>query len=43
VEQAVHALSGKAVTANIGTPLVAVTEANVNTASVRKNSYVSSC
>jgi ribose transport system substrate-binding protein len=43
VEQAVDALSGKAVTANIGTPLVAITQANVNSASVQKNIYVSSC
>jgi ribose transport system substrate-binding protein len=43
VEQAVNALSGKTVTANIGTPLVAITQANVNSASVQKNIYVSSC
>ena len=43
VEQAVNALSGKPVTANIGTPLVAITQANVNSASVQKNIYVSSC
>lgn len=43
VEQAVNALSGKPVTANIGTPLVAITKANVNSASVQKNIYVSSC
>jgi hypothetical protein len=39
----VNALSGKPVTANIGTPLVAITQANVNSASVQKNIYVSSC
>ena len=43
VEQAVNALSGKPVTANIGTPLVANTQANVNSASVQKNIYVASC
>jgi ABC-type sugar transport system substrate-binding protein len=43
VEQAVDALSGKPVTANIGTPLVAITQANVNDPSVQKNIYVSSC
>ena len=43
VQQAVDALSGKPVTANIGTPLVAITQANVNSASVQKNIYVSSC
>jgi ribose transport system substrate-binding protein len=43
VEQAVNALSGKAVTANIGTPLVAITQQNVNSASVQKNIYVASC
>jgi ABC-type sugar transport system substrate-binding protein len=43
VEQAVNALSGKPVTANIGTPLVAITQSNVNSPSVQKNIYVSSC
>jgi ABC-type sugar transport system substrate-binding protein len=43
VEQAVNALSGKQVTANIGTPLVAITQQNVNSASVQKNIYVASC
>ena len=43
VEQAVNALSGKTVTPNIGTPLVAITQANVNSPSVQKNIYVSSC
>jgi ABC-type sugar transport system substrate-binding protein len=43
VEQAVNALSGKTVTDNIGTPLVAITQQNVNSASVQKNIYVSSC
>jgi ABC-type sugar transport system substrate-binding protein len=43
VEQAVNALSGKQVTANIGTPLVAITQQNVNSAPVQKNIYVASC
>jgi ABC-type sugar transport system substrate-binding protein len=43
VEQAVDALSGKPVTANIGTPLVAITRQNVNSPSIQKNIYVSSC
>jgi ribose transport system substrate-binding protein len=43
VMQAVAALSGKAVTANVGTPLVAITQQNVNSPSVQKNIYVSSC
>jgi ribose transport system substrate-binding protein len=43
VEQAVNALSGKQVTANIGTPLVAIDQKNVNSASVQKNIYVASC
>jgi ribose transport system substrate-binding protein len=43
VEQAVNALSGKTVTDNIGTPLVAITQQNVNSPSVQKNIYVSSC
>jgi ABC-type sugar transport system substrate-binding protein len=43
VEQAVDALSGKPVTANIGTPLVAITPQNVSSPSVQKNIYVSSC
>jgi ribose transport system substrate-binding protein len=43
VEQAVNALSGKPVTANIGTPLVAITQQNVSSPSVQKNIYVASC
>jgi ribose transport system substrate-binding protein len=43
VEQAVNSLSGKPVSANIGTPLVAITQQNVNSASVQKNIYVASC
>lgn len=38
-----NALSGKPVTANTGTPLVAVTRQNVDSPSVQKNIYVSSC
>jgi ABC-type sugar transport system substrate-binding protein len=43
VQQAVNALSGKQVSANIGTPLVAITQQNVNSASVQTNIYVASC
>ena len=43
VQQAVNALSGKPVTDNIGTPLVAITQKNVNSPSVQKNIYVASC
>jgi ribose transport system substrate-binding protein len=43
VEQAVNALTGKPVTANIGTPLVAITQQNMNTPSVKKDVYQSSC
>jgi ribose transport system substrate-binding protein len=43
VEQAVNALTGKTVTSDIGTPLVAITQKNVNSPSVQKNIYVSSC
>lgn len=43
VQQAVNALSGKPVTNNIGTPLVAITQQNVNSPSVQKNIYVASC
>jgi len=43
VEQAVNALTGKPVTANIGTPLVAITQQNMNSASIKKDVYQSSC
>jgi len=43
VEQAVNALSGKTVTDNRWTALVAITQQNVNSPSVQKNIYVSSC
>lgn len=43
VEQAVDALTGKPVTANIGTPLTAITRANMNAASTQKDVYKSSC
>jgi ABC-type sugar transport system substrate-binding protein len=43
VIQAVNAILGKPVTASIGTPLVAITRANMNQPSVSKYVYVSSC
>jgi ABC-type sugar transport system substrate-binding protein len=43
VQQALNAANGKTVTATIGTPLVAITQANVNSASVQKYIYKSSC
>jgi ABC-type sugar transport system substrate-binding protein len=43
VEQAVNALTGKTVTANIGTPLVAITRSNMNQANIKKYVYKSSC
>ncbi len=43
VEQAVNALTGKPVTASIGTPLTAITQQNVNSPSAQKSIYVSSC
>ncbi|HWG00543.1 MAG TPA: ABC transporter substrate-binding protein [Trebonia sp.] len=43
VEQAVNALTGKPVTANIGTPLVAITPQNMNQPSIKKFIYKSSC
>ena len=43
VDQAVAALTGKAVTANIGTPLVAITPKNVNSPSVQQYIYKSAC
>jgi len=43
VDQAVNALTGKTVTPNIGTPLVAITQQNMTTPSVSKYVYVSSC
>jgi ABC-type sugar transport system substrate-binding protein len=43
VMQAVNALTGKPVTASIGTPLVAITRANYTQPSVAKYVYVSSC
>ncbi len=43
VQQALNAANGKTVTANIGTPLVAITPANVNSASVQPYIYKSSC
>ena len=43
VDQAVNALEGKSVTANIATPLIAVTAQNMNSASVKPYIYVGSC
>jgi len=43
VEQAVNALTGKPVTANIGTPLTAITQANMSSAAIQKDVYQSSC
>jgi ABC-type sugar transport system substrate-binding protein len=43
VQQAVNAITGKPVTPSIGTPLVAITRANMNNPSVSKYVYVNSC
>jgi ribose transport system permease protein len=43
VEQAVNALNGQPVQANIATPLIAVTPQNMNSASVKPYIYVGSC
>jgi ABC-type sugar transport system substrate-binding protein len=43
VDQAVNALTGKAVQANIATPLIAVTPQNQNSPSVKPYVYVGSC
>jgi ABC-type sugar transport system substrate-binding protein len=43
VQQAVDALTGKPVTANIGTPLVAITRQSLNDASTQQYIYKSSC
>ena len=43
VQQALNAIDGKAVTKNIATPLIAVTSANMNSASVKPYIYASSC
>jgi ribose transport system substrate-binding protein len=43
VEQAVNALDGKTVTANILTPLVAITSANMNDSNVKPYVYESAC
>jgi ABC-type sugar transport system substrate-binding protein len=43
VQQAVDAIEGKPVNANIGTPLTAITQQNMNSASVQKDIYKSSC
>jgi len=43
VDQAVNALTGKTVTKSIGTPLVAITQQNMNDPTVAKSVYTSSC
>jgi ABC-type sugar transport system substrate-binding protein len=43
VQQALNAANGKAVTASIGTPLLAITQQNMNQSSVQKYVYKSSC
>jgi ribose transport system substrate-binding protein len=43
VQQALNAVEGKPVTANIGTPLVAINQQNMNQASIQKYIYKSSC
>jgi ABC-type sugar transport system substrate-binding protein len=43
VQQALNAANGKTVTKAIGTPLTAITRSNVNSASVQKYIYKSSC
>lgn len=43
VQQAINALTGKKVTPNIATPLVAITQQNMNSPSTAKYIYKSSC
>lgn len=43
VKQAINAVTGKSITANIGTPLVAITQQNMNQPSISKYVYKSSC
>jgi ribose transport system substrate-binding protein len=43
VQQALNAIDGKAVTKNIATPLIAITPANMNSASVKPYIYESGC
>ena len=43
VQQAVDAIEGKPATANIGTPLTAITQQNMNAANVQQDIYKSSC
>jgi ABC-type sugar transport system substrate-binding protein len=43
VMQAVNAITGKPVTPNIGTPLVAINQQNMNQPSISKYVYVNSC
>lgn len=43
VEQGLNAIDGKSVTANIATPLIAITKTNMNDPTVKKYVYVSGC
>ena len=43
VKQALNAANGKPVTASIGTPLTAITQANQNSAAAHAAVYKSSC
>jgi ribose transport system substrate-binding protein len=43
VKQGLNAINGKTVTANIATPLIAVTPQNMNSASIKPFIYASSC
>ena len=43
VEQALNAIDGKPVTSTIATPLIAVTPANMTSASIKPYIYASSC
>ncbi|MGD0554947.1 MAG: ABC transporter substrate-binding protein [Streptosporangiaceae bacterium] len=43
VEQGLNAIEGKPVTANIATPLIAITKSNMNDPTVSKYVYVSGC
>ena len=43
VEQGLNAIEGKTVTANIATPLIAITKSNMNNPSISQYVYASSC
>lgn len=43
VEQAVNSLTGKPVTANVGTPLTAITQKNMNSPSIQPDIYKDAC